>query len=87
VDGRSLLDAWAWRPASGWTSGCVPRPADEVEVPEDVVGGAAGRGVTASWEALTPGRRRAHLHHVEGARTAAHARQALAALLTGLGAA
>lgn len=61
-------------------------PDDVVEVPPDVAAALRGAGLTAKWEALTPGRRRGLLHGVASAKRAPTRAKRISALVGGLGA-
>ncbi len=66
--GKSLLDRIGIQP--GEVVEVRLRPTDEgiVETPEDVAMALRTAGQTQSWEALTPGKRRSLLYHIETAK-------------------
>jgi hypothetical protein len=84
--GRSLLDRIGIAPGAEVEVRLRPAPPDAVETPEDLVAALRAAGANDAWEALTPGRRRAYLYGLDGARapaTRARRAAALAAKLAG----
>jgi hypothetical protein len=79
--GQSLLDRVGVRPGEVVEVRLRPAPDDRVDVPDDVAAALRAGGVTAAWEALTPGRRRGMLYKVDTAKTAPTRAKRIAALV------
>lgn len=67
--GRSLLDRIGVAPGETVEVRLRPAPDDAVDTPDDVAGALARAGLSADWDALTPGRRRSLLYGVATAKT------------------
>lgn len=68
--GKTLLDRVGLSPGDVFEARLRPAPADLVDVPRDVEVALRAGGMWNAWEALTPGRRRGHLHRIDSARRA-----------------
>ncbi len=68
--GKSLLDAAGLRPGERVTVRLRAAPDAAVELPTDIAAVLRAEGLTAAWEALTPGRRRGLLYKVSTAKKA-----------------
>ena len=66
--GQSLLDRIGTRPGEGLDIRLRPAPDDRVDLPDDLGDAPAAYGLTGSWEALTPGKRRGMIYHIDTAR-------------------
>jgi hypothetical protein len=79
--GQSLLERLSVEPGELLEIRLRPAPADAVDTPDDLAAALRAAGVTAAWEALTPGRRRGLIHRVETAKTAPTRAKRIAALV------
>jgi hypothetical protein len=66
--GQSLPDRIGIAPGEPVEVRLRPAPDDKVETPPDLASALHAHGVTAGWEALTPGKRRGLLYRIETAR-------------------
>lgn len=82
--GRDLLDRIGVAPGDLIEVRLRPADPDQVDDPPDVTAALRAAGVLAAWLALTPGKRRGHLHQIETARTAPTRAKRIAALVAGL---
>ena len=82
--GSSLLDRIGIAPGEPVEVRLRPAPDGVVDTPPDVAAALSAAGVTATWDALTPGKRRGLLYQVETARTAPTRERRIAALVEGL---
>ena len=58
-----------------------PAPDDRVDTPDDVAAALRAADMTATWEALTPGKRRGLLYQIATAKTAPTRLKRIAALI------
>jgi hypothetical protein len=82
--GQSLLDRVGMAPGERIEIRLRPAPDDRVDTPPDVVAALAAAGLTARWEALTPGKRRGLLYKIDTAKTAPTRSKRIAALIADL---
>ncbi len=66
--GKSLLDRVGLSPGETFEARLRPAPDDAVDVPPDVTTALRSGGAIDAWEALTPGKKRAHLYQIETAK-------------------
>lgn len=83
--GKALLDAAGIAPGEAVEVRLRPADPDAVDTPPDVAAALRAAGRIAAWEALTPGRRRALLHGVAGAKRAETRTRRIAALVAEVG--
>jgi hypothetical protein len=83
--GSSLLDRIGIQPGQPVEIRLRPAPDDRVDLDPDVESALHARGMTAAWEALTPGRRRGLLYQIATAKTDPTRRKRIAALVESLG--
>jgi hypothetical protein len=83
--GRSLLDRIGVAPGAEVEVRLRPARDDAVDLPEDLAAALRAAGATSPWEALSPGKRRAHLYGVDSARRPATRARRVAALAAALG--
>lgn len=82
--GQSLLDRVRIAPGERIEIRLRPAPDDRVDTPPDVAAALAAAGLTARWEALTPGKRRGLLYKIDTAKTAPTRSKRIAALIADL---
>lgn len=82
--GKAFLRAAGIEPGETVDVRLRPADPDAVEVPSDVAAAIRTAGRMASWEATTPGRRRAALHDVARAKRPETRARRIAALVAGL---
>lgn len=82
--GQSLLDRVGIAPGDRVEIRLRPAPDDRVDTPPDVAAALAAAGLTARWEALTPGKRRGLLYKIDTAKTAPTRSKRIAALIADL---
>jgi hypothetical protein len=82
--GQSLMDRTGLRPGKVFEVRLRPAPDDAVDTPPDVALALSDAGVTAAWDALTPGKRRGILYKIDTARTAPTRAKRIAALVAEL---
>ena len=79
--GQSLLDRLGVEPGEVLEVRLRPAPDDRVDTPDDIAAALRAAGVTAGWEALTPGKRRGLLYQIATAKTAPTRTKRIAALI------
>jgi hypothetical protein len=84
---RSLLARIGLAPGEPAEVRLRPASAEAVETPDDLAAALRARGLTASWEALAPGRRRGMIYRIESARTAATRSRRIAVMVDQIGSA
>jgi hypothetical protein len=84
--GQSLLDRIGIAPGEPLEVRLRPAPDDAVDLPPDLAAALRRAGLTDTWEALSPGRRRGLLYRIDSARKAATRDKRIAALVADLGA-
>lgn len=82
--GQSLLDRIGIAVGEAVEVRLRPAPDDLVDTPPDLAALLAGAGLTAAWQALTPGRQRGLLYRIDTARTAPTRDRRLAEVLAAL---
>jgi hypothetical protein len=82
--GSSLLDRIAIAPGELIEVRLRPAPDDRVDLDPDIEAALRAGGVSAAWEALTPGKRRGLLYQVATAKTDQTRQKRIAALVSGL---
>ena len=82
--GKSLLDTIGISPGDVVEVRLRPADPNHVEVPEDVATALRAAERTPQWEALTPGKRRGHLHTIETAKRAETRAKRITALIEAL---
>ena len=82
--GQSLLDRIGIQPGEVVEVRLRPAPDDRVDVPDDIAAALRAADVTTAWEALTPGKRRGLLYHIDTAKTAPTRAKRIAALIATL---
>ncbi len=82
--GQSLLDRIGLRPGEVVEVRLRPAPDDRVDVPDDIAAALRAADATAAWEALTAGKRRGLLYHIDTAKTAPTRAKRIAALIATL---
>jgi hypothetical protein len=82
--GQSLMDRTGLGPGEPFEVRLRPAPDDVVDTPPDVAAALSAAGVTATWDALTPGKRRGLLYKIDTAKTAPTRAKRIAALVTEL---
>lgn len=82
--GASVLDRIGIAPGEQLDIRLRPAPDDQVDTPDDVVLAIMAEGISASWEALTPGKRRGLLYQIRTAKTANTRAKRIAALADAL---
>lgn len=79
--GQSLLDRLGVAPGELLEVRLRPAPDDRVDTPDDIAAALRAAGMTAAWEALTPGKRRGLLYQIDTAKTAPTRTKRIAALI------
>lgn len=79
--GQSLLDRLGVEPGEVLEVRLRPAPDDRVDTPDDVAAALRAADMTATWEALTPGKRRGLLYQIATAKTAPTRLKRIAALI------
>ena len=79
--GLSLLDRLGIEPGEHLDIRLRPAPDDQVDTPDDVAHAIRAAGLSAEWEALTPGKRRGLLYQIGTAKTAPTRGKRIAALV------
>ena len=82
--GKSLLSRVGIEPGDEIAVRLRPAPDDQVEVAEDVAAALRASGCSEAWTSLTPGKRRAALHHIDTAKRADTRARRIAALVDDL---
>lgn len=82
--GQSLLDAAGLVPGETVAVRLRPAPDDHVDTPPDLSAALRAAGATATWESLSPGKRRGALYQIDTARTAATRAKRIGALAEAL---
>ncbi len=79
--GQSLLDSLAIAPGEVLDVRLRPAPDDRVDTPDEIAAALRAAGMTAAWEALTPGKRRGLIYQIDTAKTAPTRTKRIAALI------
>lgn len=79
--GQSLLERLGVEPGEVLEIRLRPAPDDRVDTPDDIAAALRAAGMTATWEALTPGKRRGLLYQIATAKTAPTRHKRIAALI------
>ena len=66
--GKSLLDETGLEPGERFDIRLRPVDPNHVDTPQDVTAALLRNGVTAAWDALTPGKKRSELHVIASAK-------------------
>lgn len=82
--GQSLLDRIGLQPGEPVEVRLRPAPDDRVDLDPDIEAAIRAGGVLATWESLTPGRRRGMLYQVATAKTDPTRRKRIAQLIKDL---
>jgi Bacteriocin-protection, YdeI or OmpD-Associated len=84
--GQSLLDRIGIAPGDVVEVRLRPAPDDRVDLPDDVALAMRAAGVSADWDALTPGKRRGLLYKIDTAKTDVTRQKRIASLVAELSA-
>lgn len=84
--GKSLLTRVGVEPGDRFEARLRPAPDDAVDVPNDVINALRSGGAVEVWEALSPGKKRAHLYQIDTAKRAETRAKRITKLVTELGA-